>query len=328
MDFSLSEEAQMVVDMAGQFADRHLAPSMRVHEKEQCCPSGVVEAFEASGLAMLGALEEDPDMPMPWPARCQAIQRLAMADGATTLVLWTQAWLPHVAQRLGVSEAGAGVAGYLHLVQDIEAVSWPIVGIPIGGRDHVLVLDRNGAWGLARVDTAAIRTLGLAAASPAQCTLDEWIERGETNAEESDHAWAIARLWGAAILAGISRAALDYTCTYVQERVAFGRPLSNHQGVAFIVADMAMRVEGVDLLTSRAAWSVEGGVLSAATDAWLEASEAALWVTDSAVQMLGGHGYTQDHPVEKWMRDARSLTLLWGGPDAGLADASESLEEA
>jgi len=324
VDFSLPEDAQMIVDMAGQFADRHLAAEMRDHESRALVPGEVHAAFEASGLGLLGALEVDPEMPVSWAARCKAIQRLAQADGAATLALWTSAWLPHVAALLGASDAAE--AGYLHLVTDIDAMAWPIPCVPSGGRSQILVLDDAGKWGLATVETTPVRALGLSAASPVQCTLTQFIEQGQATPEAAAQARAITRLWGAAILAGIARAALDYTAHYVQERIAFGKPLSHHQGVAFLVADMAMRTEGVDLLATRSAWAMESGETDAGTDAWLEAIEAGLWVTNQAVQLLGGHGYTREHPVEKWMRDARALTLLWGGIDMAERDARSGWE--
>jgi alkylation response protein AidB-like acyl-CoA dehydrogenase len=324
LDFSLPEDAQMIVDMAGQFAERHLKDAMRAHEGEASVPAAVHAAFADSGLGMLGALEVDPEMPVSWAARCKAVQRLAQADGAATLALWTTAWLPHVAASLGLTEPTA--LGYLHLVTDIDAMEWPVPCIPSGGQRHILVLDDGGKWGVAEVDITPIRTLGLSAASPVQCTLIRWVSTGDAGAAEAARARAITRLWGATILAGISRAALDYAAAYVQDRVAFGKPLAHHQGVAFMVADMAMRTEGIDLLTARSAWAMEEGDTQAGTDAWIEAIEASLWVTNHAVQLLGGHGYTSEHPVEKWMRDARALTLLWGGIDMAERDARAEWE--
>ncbi len=324
MDFALSEEAQMIVDMAGQFADRHLVDHMRLHEEQGALPDAVQRAFNEAGLSMLGTIERDCELDIPWSARSKVIQRIAQADGAATLALWTQAWLPHAAQMLGAQNTDG--LGYLHLVPSIETMSWPLPCIPSAGADRVFILDDAGNWGIAVVQATTVRALGLAAASPAQCHLEDWAERGEAQPQQAARARAITRLWGASILCGIARAALAYTCTYVQERVAFGKPLSHHQGVAFIVADMTMRTEGMDWLTTRAAWATEAGDMRAANDAWLEAIEASLWITDNAVQLLGGHGYTQDHPVEKWMRDARALTLLWGGVDLAERDARSMWE--
>jgi alkylation response protein AidB-like acyl-CoA dehydrogenase len=191
----------------------------------------------------------------------------------------------------------------------------------MGEQTAVLVVDEIGCWGVAHVRLTQVRSLGVRAAGLTGCAFEGWVERGRVPPEKAMHARAIMRLWGAAILAGLSRGALAHTMEYVQERSAFGKPLAHHQGLAFIVADMATRAEGMSLLVARSAWAMEGGEGSEGTDAWLEAVESSLWITNHAVQLLGGHGYTQDHPVEKWMRDARAIGLLWGGVDLAQRDA-------
>jgi alkylation response protein AidB-like acyl-CoA dehydrogenase len=318
MDFSLTEEERMVVQMADRFAQGELRPQMRVHEAAGALPASVRDSFEQTGIPMLGVAEVDPDLPVSWPARCRAIQKLAQADGAATLQLWRSAWLPPAAAQLGSS----GAAHAMVLVRDRAELSWPIPCLPVGGGNRLLVLDDAGSWGIAHVSTTEVRALGLAAAGPAQCTLIEWVEQGQASPSAAAAARGAARLWGATILTGIAQASLAYASAYVQERVSFGKPLSNHQAVAFMVAEMAMRVEGMDAICIHAAWMAESKELGPCNDAWLECIEAALWVTDQGVQLLGGHGYTRDHPVEKWMREARALSLLWGGIDLAMDEAA------
>jgi len=318
MDFSLTEEERMVVQMAGQFADGELSPNMRAHEASGRLPPELTDKFEETGIPMLGVPEVDPDMPVSWAARVRAIQRLAQADGAATLMLWQAAWLPPAAARLGSS----GAAHALVLVRDRQQMRWPIPCVPMAGGNRILVLDDTGSFGVASVEATPTRALGLAAAGQASCSFISWAEEGTATQPAAAAVRASARLWGGAILTGIAQASLAHASAYVQERVTFGKPLSNHQGVAFMVADMAMRTEGMDVACAHAAWMLESGETGPATDAWLECIEGALFVTDHAVQLLGGHGYTRDHPVEKWMRDARALSLLWGGVDLALDDAA------
>lgn len=318
MDFSLTEEEQMLVQLAGQFGEAELRPQMRAHEAAGALPTSLCDSFEQTGIPLLGAAEVDPDLPVSWPARCRAIQKLAQADGAATLQLWRSAWLPPAATKLGSS----GTAHALVLVRDRQALSWPIPCLPVGGGSRLLVLDDAGSWGIASVSTTEVSALALAAAGPAQCTLIDWVEQGQASPSAAAAARGSARLWGATILTGIAQASLSYTSAYVQERFSFGKALSNHQAVAFIVAEMAMRVEGMDATCIHAAWLAESGDLGPCNDAWLECIEAALWVTDQGVQLLGGHGYTRDHPVEKWMREARALSLLWGGVDLAMDEAA------
>lgn len=126
---------------------------------------------------------------------------------------------------------------------------------------------------------------------------------------------ARTRLVTAARAVGLARAALDYATRYAVERRAFGRVIAEHQGIAFLVAEMAMEVDAARNVLWHAAWAFdcgEGGAIREAALALAQAQEAVLFVTNNAVQVLGGHGYVQDHPVEKWFRDAKMLVASWG----------------
>src|SRR5439155_23104375 len=93
-------------------------------------------------------------------------------------------------------------------------------------------------------------------------------------------------------------------------RTAFGKPIGHFQAVAFLLADMHIAADAARLCTWKAAWAFDKGPATleiAAAQA--QALEAAFFCANSAVQVLGGAGYVQDHPVEKWMRDAKTLSL-------------------
>jgi acyl-CoA dehydrogenase len=114
---------------------------------------------------------------------------------------------------------------------------------------------------------------------------------------------------------GIARAALEYAVGYAKERSTFGKPIIEHQGIAFKLADMAMEVDASRLLTWRAAWMAKNGVdfnHAEGSMSKLKASETAVAVTEQAVQILGGYGYVKDFPVEKWYRDAKIYTIFEG----------------
>jgi acyl-CoA dehydrogenase len=114
---------------------------------------------------------------------------------------------------------------------------------------------------------------------------------------------------------GIARAALEYSIDYAKQRETFGKPIIDHQGIAFKLADMALEVDAARLLTWRAAWMAKNGVEFGHAEgsmSKLKASEVAVWVTEQAVQILGGYGYIKDFPVEKWYRDAKIYTLFEG----------------
>jgi alkylation response protein AidB-like acyl-CoA dehydrogenase len=131
------------------------------------------------------------------------------------------------------------------------------------------------------------------------------------------HTFDRSRVTLAASATGLARAALEYATQYAKERVQFGKPIAEHQAVAFRLADMALRVDASRLLTWRAAEMVDRGerATTEAAMAKLHASETAMWCTWAAVQTLGGWGYSREYPVEKWMRDAKLEEIEEGTSD-------------
>src|SRR5438093_6340461 len=118
----------------------------------------------------------------------------------------------------------------------------------------------------------------------------------------------------AAQAVGITRAAFEFSRDYAKERETFGRPIIENQGIAFKLADIAMEIDAARLLTHRAAWLSRNGTFEHAEGSMskLKAGEVAVWVTEQAVQILGGYGYIKDFPVEKWYRDAKIYTIFEG----------------
>jgi alkylation response protein AidB-like acyl-CoA dehydrogenase len=107
---------------------------------------------------------------------------------------------------------------------------------------------------------------------------------------------------------------LDYVIPYVKEREAFGEPIANRQAVAFCVADIGIELEGMRLTSWRAASRADQG-LSFAREAALARSLCArngVKIGADGVQLLGGHGYVKEHPVERWYRDLRAVGLMEG----------------
>jgi len=121
----------------------------------------------------------------------------------------------------------------------------------------------------------------------------------------------------AAAATGLARAATEYARDYAKERVQFGKPIAEHQAVAFRLADMALRVDASRLLAWRAAAMLDRGerATTEAAMAKLHASETAMFCTWGAVQTLGGWGYSREYPVEKWMRDAKLEEIEEGTSD-------------
>ncbi len=126
-----------------------------------------------------------------------------------------------------------------------------------------------------------------------------------------------SRITLGAAATGLARAALEYAVEYAKTREQFGKPIGEHQAVAFRLADMATRVDAARLLVWQAARRVDAGqdVTKEAAMAKLFASETAMWCTWAAVQTLGGWGYSREYPVEKWMRDAKLEEIEEGTSD-------------
>lgn len=119
----------------------------------------------------------------------------------------------------------------------------------------------------------------------------------------------------AALSLGIAKGAYEASVKYAKEREQFGRPIADFQAIAFKLADMKTEIDCARLLVHRAAWMAanrkefangEGSMSK------LKAGEVAVWVTEQAIQILGGYGYTREYPVERWHRDAKIFTIFEG----------------
>ena len=124
----------------------------------------------------------------------------------------------------------------------------------------------------------------------------------------------LSRLGWAALAAGTAKAVLDYVVPYVNERTAFGEPISHRQAVAFSVADIAIELEGLRLVTLRAAARAEQGKPYAREVALARklAVDKGMQIGSAGVQLLGGHGFVKEHPVERWYRDLRAIGVMEG----------------
>jgi alkylation response protein AidB-like acyl-CoA dehydrogenase len=201
--------------------------------------------------------------------------------------------------------------------------------VPLGDRaSHFLVVARNGdrrdafvvprdAAGLAISE--AEKNLGLKALP----TVTLELERVEVPVSARlggaagcdvqrlvDHSRAAL----AAVMTGVSRAVLDYCVPYAKERRAFGQAIAQKQAIAFRLADMHIETESQRWMTWRAASQLEFGrdARVAAHQARAYAAEHCMWIADHGVQVLGGHGFIREHPVEMWYRNARTLGVLEG----------------
>ncbi|MGI8412765.1 MAG: acyl-CoA dehydrogenase family protein [Solirubrobacteraceae bacterium] len=137
---------------------------------------------------------------------------------------------------------------------------------------------------------------------------------GEARPEVYRECVQLSRLGWCALAVGTAQAVLDYVIPYVNERTAFGEPISHRQAVAFTVANIAIELEGMRLATYRAASRADQGMSFAreVTLARRLCGEHGMAIGSDGVQLLGGHGYVKEHPVERWYRDLRAVAVMEG----------------
>lgn len=190
-----------------------------------------------------------------------------------------------------------------------------VVAAALEGRPALFVVES----GTAGIGIEAEPAMGLRAASTGRLVLENVtipasaLLGGGADAVYSDCV-RLSRLAWAALAVGTGQAVLDYVIPYVNERQAFGEPISHRQAVAFKVADIGIELEGARLTTYRAAARAEQGK-SFAREAALArrlTAEYGMRIGSDGVQLLGGHGYVKEHPVERWYRDLRAIAVMEG----------------
>jgi alkylation response protein AidB-like acyl-CoA dehydrogenase len=256
----------------------------------------------ARGEAMFSYALSEPEA----GSDAAAMKTRAVRDGDTFVLNGTKRWITN-----------AGVSRYY----TVMAVTDPAAG-PAGISAFVVEKDDPGfSFG------APERKLGIKGSPTRELYFDDCVIPAGRLVGEEGTGFRIAlatldhtRVTIAAQALGIAQGALDYATGYVRERRQFGKPVAEFQGVQFMLADMAMKVEAARQLTYAAAARSERGMagervpdltfFSSACKCF--ASDVAMEVTTDAVQLLGGYGYVKDYPVERMMRDAK-ITQIYEG---------------
>jgi alkylation response protein AidB-like acyl-CoA dehydrogenase len=197
-----------------------------------------------------------------------------------------------------------------------------VIGARLGDRGPALFIVEPGTEGLSvtpepgmGVRAAATGRLELAGVRLPASALLGGGAGGPDSAVAYRDCVALARLAWCALAVGTGQAVLDYVTAYVSERRAFGEPLANRQAVAFAVANIAIELDGLRLVTYRAAAQADRGLEFHREVALARrlCAEHATAIGSDGVQLLGGHGYVKEHPVERWYRDLRATGMLEGG---------------
>jgi len=159
-----------------------------------------------------------------------------------------------------------------------------------------------------------LRALETATVSFKDVELTASARLGETAGCDIQRIIDSARTGLSAIMTGISRAVMEFVMPYTKERVVHGDALAKKQTIAFRLADMRIETDAMRWMTWKAASILEqgGDATRQAQLAYTYCGVQAMWIADEGVQMLGGHGYLRDNPVEMWYRDTRTVSVLEG----------------
>jgi len=188
-----------------------------------------------------------------------------------------------------------------------------VVGAELDGEPRLFVIESNTQG----VAVAADPSMGLRAASLSRLNLDGVTVPDSAllgTADDYRDCIRLSRIAWAGLALGTAKAVLDYTSEYVKTRQAFGEPIAHRQAVAFKIADIAIELEGMRLVTLRAASRAEQGKDYAREAALARrlTAEYGMRIGSDGVQLLGGHGYVKEHPVERWYRDLRAIGVMEG----------------
>lgn len=193
-----------------------------------------------------------------------------------------------------------------------------IVAAQLDGKPTLFIVESDSAG----LSVTADRSMGLRGAALGRIELDKVVvglsaRLGDSDADhDRDYSEAIAlsRLGWAALAVGTSHAVLDYVIPYVKEREAFGEPIARRQAVAFMCANIAIELDGLRLITWRGAARADRGLPFAREAALAKrlGTDKGMQIGLDGVQLLGGHGFTKEHPVERWYRDLRAIGVAEG----------------
>jgi alkylation response protein AidB-like acyl-CoA dehydrogenase len=341
--FDVDDELEIQIEVTRKLAAEKLLPALREAEQRRAVDDSVRDAFVEVGLAGLEIPESLGGAGLGPLSRVFLNEELAAADAGSALALDPLGPALYPILELGGESALAELEAACEVRPGSRSVllceaedrgtagslSLDAAWVPADDVAAVVALGPQGAcWVTDGIATEPVRGAGLRAAGASRLALDGAPLRGAwRDPKGAARAWARSRLYVASLLLGVMRTACEFSRAYAQEREAFGRPIAHHQALAFLIIDMNMALEGARLLVREAAWRAERGlpVAGEAAAALVECIEAARFIGPNGVQILGGHGFVQDYPVEKHMREARALGLLAGGLDLAVQEAGRHL---
>ncbi len=354
-DLTPSEDEQLLVDVVTEFAAEVVRPAAAGANETCTAPDEVLAASLEIGLPILGVPESLGGISEERSAVAGTLVAEALAHGdmglavatlapgavATALGLWgtdeqQQTYLPAFtgdavpAAALALSEPtvlfdvmspattatrtddGYTLTGVKSMVPRGAEAELFVVGAMLDGRPTLFLVESG-----AGLEVEADPSMGVRAASLATLRLTDAPAEvlGDTDGTSYAECVRLSRLAWCALAVGTGQAVLDYVIPYVKEREAFGEPIAHRQSVAFMVANIAIELQAMRLLTWRAAGRAARGK-DISRDVGLARNLCAskgMQIGLDGVQLLGGHGFVKEHPVERWYRDLRAIGIMEGG---------------
>ena len=344
-DLTPTDEQRMLSESVRDFARERLRPAALDADAACAAPAELLRQSDELGLTMIGVPEELGGAVTERSAVTAVLMSEALSHGdmglavaclapaavSTALSLWGNedqqaTYLPEFvgesipAASLAVLEPRAlfnpfkletsarrSNGGYV--LNGVKSL------VPRAGDGELFIVEAT-AGGIAIEPEPA---MGIRAAATGRLTFED-VELpagallGDAGAEVYAECIQLGRIGWSALAVGTGQAVLDYVIPYVKERTAFGEPIANRQAVAFAVSNIAIELDGLRLATYRAAARADQGK-SFAREAALArrlANEHGMSIGSEGVQLLGGHGYVKEHPVERWYRDLRAARLMEG----------------
>ena len=356
-----TQEAEDLLDLVRDLADKELATRVEEHERAETYPEGLFALLGRAGLLGLPYPEDAGGGGQPYEVYLQVLEELAARWAAVAVAVSVhglscfplatygsaeqrERWLPAMlaGEQVGgysLSEPQAGsdaaaLACRAERAGDAYRITGTKAWVTHGGRaDFYALFARTGegsrgvscflapgavdglSWGRPE-EKMGLHAIPTATANwdGALIDADRLLGAEGQGLQVAFAALDSGRLGIAAVATGLAQSALDVAVDYAHERTAFGKKIIDHQGLGFLLADMAAAVDAARATYLDAARRRDAGrdYSRQASVAKLVATDAAMKVTTDAVQVLGGYGYTRDFPVERYMREAKIMQIFEG----------------
>jgi acyl-CoA dehydrogenase len=359
ISFSPTEEQQMIVSMAKQFANDEMRKIYRQCDENSAIPETIIDTawrmgFTSSSIpedcggpggdrsAITGSLIAEElawgDLSMAMHILCPALFAYPVLEMGTetqrskylplfcgekykaaTAALTEPRFgfdpcsLSTVARLDGNEYVLNGQKCYVPLAAEAD---WLLIYAAENGTSQAFVVEKR-AKGLEvgeREKNMGIRALATYEISLIDCRIPKENRLGGQKGHDFNRIMNRSRVALSAMAVGVAKAAMEYSRDYAKERVAFGEPIASRQAIAFMLAEMAIEIDATRLMTWEAAWKLdrneEATKEASLTKAY--ADDMVLMATDRGVQILGGHGYVREHPVELWLRNGRGFATFDG----------------